>query len=236
MPIVFRVAGVFEHFPTWDPGIDPGLLVVDRDALFARIFSSAAAGTSLPVLDELWVDAPLHELADLIEAAEVPIDSLEIITVESARAEIEADPLLVAAWNGVFIGALAAVAVAASFGLVVLMSVTAQARRIEFAVCQSIGMSVRQVLGLIAIEQIAVIIVGLGAGVLVGTQAGHVLLDFFALTPDGRDVVPPLQFLVDWKTVGIQFGALIALFAVNLSAFLIFLRRIELHGALRLAA
>ena len=236
MPIVFRVAGVFEHFPTWDPGIDPGLLVVDRDALFARIFSSAAAGTSLPVLDELWVDAPLHELADLIEAAEVPIDSLEIITVESARAEIEADPLLVAAWNGVFIGALAAVAVAASFGLVVLMSVTAQARRIEFAVCQSIGMSVRQVLGLIAIEQIAVIIVGLGAGVLVGTQAGHVLLDFFALTPDGRDVVPPLQFLVDWKTVGIQFGALVALFAVNLSAFLIFLRRIELHGALRLAA
>ena len=236
MPIVFRVAGVFEHFPTWDPGIDLGLLVVDRDALFARIFSSAAAGTSLPVLDELWVDAPLHELGDLIEAAEVPLDSLEIITVESARAEIEADPLLVAAWNGVFIGALAAVAVAASFGLIVLMSVTAQARRIEFAVCQSIGMSVRQVLGLIAIEQIAVIIVGLGAGVLVGTQAGHVLLDFFALTPDGRDVVPPLQFLVDWKTVGIQFGALIALFAVNLSAFLIFLRRIELHGALRLAA
>ena len=236
MPIVFRVAGVFEHFPTWDPGIDPGLLVVDRDALFARIFSSAAAGTSLPVLDELWVDAPLHEFEDLIEAAEVPLDSLEIITVESARAEIEADPLLVAAWNGVFIGALAAVAVAASFGLVVLMSVTAQARRIEFAVCQSIGMSVRQVLGLIAIEQIAVIIVGLGAGVLVGTQAGHVLLDFFALTPDGRDVVPPLQFLVDWKTVGIQFGALVALFAVNLSAFLIFLRRIELHGALRLAA
>ena len=236
MPIVFRVAGVFEHFPTWDPGIDPGLLVVDRDALFARIFSSAAAGTSLPVLDELWVDAPLHEFVDLVEAAEVPLDSLEIITVESARAEIEADPLLVAAWNGVFIGALAAVAVAASFGLIVLMSVTAQARRIEFAVCQSIGMSVRQVLGLIAIEQIAVIIVGLGAGVLVGTQAGHVLLDFFALTPDGRDVVPPLQFLVDWKTVGIQFGALIALFAVNLSAFLIFLRRIELHGALRLAA
>ncbi len=236
MPIVFRVAGVFEHFPTWDPGIDPGLLVVDRDALFARIFSSAAAGTSLPVLDELWIDASLHELADLLAAAEVPLDTPEVITVESARAAIEADPLLVAAWNGVFIGALAAVAVAASFGLVVLMAVTAQARRIEFAVCQSIGMSVRQVLGLIAIEQIAVIIVGLGAGVLVGTQAGHVLLDFFALTPDGRDVVPPLQFLVDWKTVGIQFGALVALFAVNLSAFLLFLRRIELHGALRLAA
>ena len=236
MPMAFRVAGVFDHFPTWDPGVDPPLLVADRGALFARIFSSAAAGTSLAVFDELWLDAPLSAIAPLLEAEEISLDAAEIITASSARADLQADPLLVAAWNGVFIGALAAVVVAASFGLVVLMSVTAQARRIEFAVCQSVGMSVRQILGLIAIEQIAVIAVGLGAGLLVGTQAGAVLLDFFSLTPEGRDVVPPLQFVVDWRTVGIQFGALGALFALNLAAFLFFLRRIELHGALRLAA
>ena len=236
MPMLFRIAGVFDHFPTWDPGVDPPLLIVDRAALFDRIFSSAAAGTSLAVLDELWLDAPLASIAPLLEAEEIRLDAAEIITASSARAELEADPLLVAAWNGVFIGALAAVAVAASFGLVVLMSVTAQARRVEFAVCQSIGMSARQVLGLIGIEQIAVIIVGLGAGLIVGTQAGLVLLDFFSLTPEGRDVVPPLEFLIDWRTVGIQLGALVGLFALNLTAFLYFLRRIELHGALRLAA
>lgn len=236
MPMLFRIAGAFDHFPTWDPGVDPPLLIVDRAALFARLFSSAAAGTSLAVLDELWTDAALAELEPLLEAEEIPLDSAAIITADSALADIEADPLLVAAWNGVFIGARAAVAVAASFGLVVLMSVTAQARRIEFAVCQSVGMSARQILGLIAIEQAAVVLVGLGAGLLVGTQAGTILLDFFSLTPDGRDVVPPLEFLIDWRTVGIQFGALVALFTVNLTAFLFFLRRIELHGALRLAA
>ncbi len=236
MPMAFRVAAVFDHFPTWDPGVDPPLLIADRGALFERIFSSAAAGTSLAVLDELWLAAPLSAIAPLLEAEEIPLNAAEIITASSARAELQADPLLVAAWNGVFIGALAAVAVAASFGLVVLMSVTAQARRVEFAVCQSVGMSVRQILGLIAIEQIAVIAVGLGAGLLVGTQAGAVLLDFFSLTPEGRDVVPPLQFLVDWRAVAIQFGALGALFTLNLAAFLFFLRRIELHGALRLAA
>ena len=236
MPMLFRIAGVFDHFPTWDPGVDPPLLIVDRAALFDRLFSSAAAGTSLAVLDELWLEAPLASIAPLLEAEEIPLDADGIISADAARSGIEADPLLVAAWNGVFIGALAAVAVAASFGLVVLMSVTAQARRVEFAVCQSIGMSVRQVLGLIGIEQIAVIIVGLGAGLIVGTQAGPVLLDFFSLTPEGRDVVPPLEFLIDWRTVGIQLGALVGLFALNLTAFLYFLRRIELHGALRLAA
>ena len=236
MPMLFRIAGVFDHFPTWDPGVDPPLLIVDRAALFERIFSSAAAGTSLAVFDELWLDAPLASIAPLLEAEEIPLDADEIISADAARSGIEADPLLVAAWNGVFIGALAAVAVAASFGLVVLMSVTAQARRVEFAVCQSVGMSARQILGLIGIEQIAVIIVGLGAGLIVGTQAGPVLLDFFSLTPEGRDVVPPLEFLIDWRTVGIQLGALVALFALNLTAFLYFLRRIELHGALRLAA
>ena len=236
MPMLFRIAGAFDHFPTWDPGVDPPLLIVDRAALLARLFSSAAAGTSLAVLDELWTDAALTELAPLLEGEEIPLDSAAIVTADAALADIEADPLLVAAWNGVFIGALAAVAVAASFGLVVLMSVTAQARRVEFAVCQSVGMSARQILGLIAIEQAAVVLVGLGAGLLVGTQAGAILLDFFSLTPDGRDVVPPLEFLIDWRTVGIQFGALVALFTVNLTAFLLFLRRIELHGALRLAA
>ena len=236
MPMLFRIAGVFDHFPTWDPGVDPPLLIVDRAALFDRIFSSAAAGTSLAVLDELWLEAPLAAIAPLLEAEEIPLDADGIISADAARSGIEADPLLVAAWNGVFIGALAAVAVAASFGLVVLMSVTAQARRVEFAVCQSVGMSARQILGLIGIEQIAVIIVGLGAGLIVGTQAGPVLLDFFSLTPEGRDVVPPLEFLIDWRTVGIQLGALVGLFALNLTAFLYFLRRIELHGALRLAA
>ena len=158
------------------------------------------------------------------------------MTIDSAREEFAADPLIVASWNGVFIGAVAAVAIASAFGLVVLTAVTAQARRVEFAVCQSVGMSMRQILGLIAMEQLFVIAIGLGTGLIVGTQAGAILLDFFALTPDGRDVVPPLEFIIDWSGVGILFGALSGLFALNLTAFLWFLRRIELHGALRLAA
>ena len=159
-----------------------------------------------------------------------------ILTLEQAREQLAADPLIVASWNGVFIGALAAVAIASAFGLVVLTAVTAQARRVEFAVCQSVGMSMRQILAMIALEQLIVIAIGLGAGLVVGTQAGAILLDFFALTPDGRDVVPPLQFIVDWPGVAVLFGALAGLFALNLGAFLWFLRRIELHGALRLAA
>ncbi len=159
-----------------------------------------------------------------------------ILTLDQARSDLAADPLIVASWNGVFIGALAAVAIASAFGLVVLTAVTAQARRVEFAVCQSVGMSMRQILAMIALEQSIVIAIGLGAGLVVGTQAGAILLDFFALTPDGRDVVPPLQFIVDWPGVAVLFGALAGLFALNLGAFLWFLRRIELHGALRLAA
>ncbi len=236
MPMTFIVAGTFDVFPAYDPQRDPPLVLMDRAALFDALYSSATAGTALAVLDELWVSAPLAEWSELLALAEVPLDANEVITIESARADLSADPLIVAAWNGVFVGALAAVAVAAAFGLMVLTAVTAQARRVEFAVCQSVGMSVRQILGLIALEQVAVIVIGLGAGLAVGALGGGVLLDFFALTPDGRDVVPPLRFIVDWPGVGVLFGALVALFTANLLAFLWFLRRIELHGALRLAA
>lgn len=232
----FHVAGEFETFPAYDPQRDQPLVLIDRAALTERFFSSAAAGVALAVNDELWVSAPLRSWSQLLTDQEFPLDGPGITTIESAREELAADPLIVASWNGVFIGALAAVAIASAFGLVVLTAVTAQARRVEFAVCQSVGMSMRQILGLIAMEQLIIIAIGLGAGLIVGTQAGAVLLDFFALTPDGRDVVPSLQFIIDWPGVGILFGALSALFALNLGAFLWFLRRIELHGALRLAA
>ena len=235
-PMKFEVVGSFETFPSYDPQRDDPLVLIDRAAFVQRLYGSAAAGVALAVSDELWVSAPLERWSQLLVEYEVPSVGDGISTIESAREELAADPLIVASWNGVFIGALAAVAIASAFGLIVLTAVTAQARRVEFAVCQSVGMSMRQILGLIAIEQLIIIAIGLGAGLIVGTQAGAILLDFFALTPDGRDVVPPLAFVIDWPGVGILFGALAALFALNLGAFLWFLRRIELHGALRLAA
>ena len=232
----FLISGQFETFPSYDPQRDDPLVLIDRAAFVDRLYGSAAAGVALAVSDELWASAPLERWADLLVEYDTPLEGDGIATIDSAREELAADPLIVASWNGVFIGALAAVAIASAFGLVVLTAVTAQARTVEFAVCQSVGMSMRQILGLIALEQLIVIAIGLGAGLIVGTQSGAILLDFFALTPDGRDVVPPLAFIVDWPVVGMLFGALSGLFALNLGAFLWFLRRIELHGALRLAA
>ncbi|MCY4617480.1 MAG: FtsX-like permease family protein [Chloroflexi bacterium] len=235
-PVKFNVVGQFETFPGYDPQRDEPLVLIDRAAFVQHLYGSAAAGVALAVDDELWASAPLSSWSELLVEREIPLDAEGIDTLGSARSELAADPLIVASWNGVFIGALAAVAIASAFGLVVLTAVTSQARRVEFAVCQSVGMSMRQILGLIALEQLIVITIGLGAGLIVGSQAGAILLDFFALTPDGRDVVPPLTFIIDWPGVGILFAALTGLFALNLGAFLYFLRRIELHGALRLAA
>ena len=232
----FVVMGAFDVFPSYDPQRDEPLVLVDRAALVERLYSSAAAGVALAVSNELWVSAPLAYWSALVGEHGLPLNGEGMLTIEQARDDLAADPLLVASWNGVFIGAVAAVAIASAFGLVVLTAVTAQARRIEFAVCQSLGMSMRQILALIAMEQLMVIAIGLGAGLIVGTQAGAILLDFFALTPDGRDVIPPLGFIIDWPGVGWLFAALGGLFAVNLAAFLWFLRRVELHGALRLAA
>ena len=235
-PVKFNVVGQFETFPGYDPQRDEPLVLIDRAAFVQHLYGSAAAGVALAVGDELWASAPLSSWSELLIEREIPLDAEGIDTLGSARSELAADPLIVASWNGVFIGALAAVAIASAFGLVVLTAVTSQARRVEFAVCRSVGMSMRQILGLIALEQLIVIAIGLGAGLIVGSQAGAILLDFFALTPDGRDVVPRLTFIIDWPGVGILFSALSGLFALNLGAFLYFLRRIELHGALRLAA
>ncbi|MYI04712.1 MAG: ABC transporter permease [Chloroflexi bacterium] len=237
-------------FEQWRSLVDPGFAEASGDGSFEEPGDSQRVSNvgGIAVSSRRIVQDPNAETDESYDALatdgtgaegtqRVGVASIEdILTLDQARDDLAADPLIVASWNGVFIGALAAVAIASAFGLVVLTAVTAQARRVEFAVCQSVGMSMRQILAMIALEQLIVIAIGLGAGLVVGTQAGAILLDFFALTPDGRDVVPPLQFIVDWPGVAVLFGALAGLFALNLGAFLWFLRRIELHGALRLAA
>ncbi|MCY3557365.1 MAG: FtsX-like permease family protein [Chloroflexi bacterium] len=237
-------------FEQWRSLVNPGFSEASGDGSFEEPGDSQRVSNvgGIAVSSRRIVQDPNAETDESIDTLatdgagaegtqRVGVASIEdILTLDQARGDLAADPLIVASWNGVFIGALAAVAIASAFGLVVLTAVTAQARRVEFAVCQSVGMSMRQILAMIALEQLIVIAIGLGAGLVVGTQAGAILLDFFALTPDGRDVVPPLQFIVDWPGVAVLFGVLAGLFALNLGAFLWFLRRIELHGALRLAA
>ncbi len=53
------------------------------------------------------------------------------------------------------------------------------------------------------------------------------------MTPEGRDVLPPLAFQIDWSVVGIISGGLAGVFVLNLSVVLLLLGRLNTPLALR---
>lgn len=231
-----RAEGVFSRFPTHDASDGDGLVVIDRAALTGAILAGTALTGIAQPDSEIWIAlggvAPDAALAALGLDAGDP----DVASRAGRRAAIEDDPLVVAAWNGLFVGALAAVAVAGAYALSVLTVLGARARRTEFAVLRSIGLRPRQVLTLVAIEQIVVLLVGLGLGIALGFAGHSVLLDLFALTPEGRQVLPPLAFRVDWTSLGVVLAGAGGLLLLTLAGSLLALRRIELQRALRGAA
>ena len=227
------VTGTFAHFPTFDPTLGTDLVVIDHEALVRDVLRGGSAGSRVQADEEVWARTGVARDEEFLAMLGVDPESSDVLTANAERAQIEADPLIVAGWNGLFAASLVAVGIAAAFGMTILALLTVQARRVEFAVLRSLGLGVRQLLTIVLFEQLTVVVLGLGLGLLLGTQAGPILLDLFALTPDGRDVLPPLIFSIDWKTLGMVLAAIVGILVVNALGVLAFLWRLELQSALR---
>ena len=234
--VEIEVVGAISHFPTFDPEGSEGLVILDLAAFMNQLMTSSSAGSRVPSEREVWVGAFGIPDARILKLVDVDPDTSGIHSARDERAAIEADPLIVAGWNGIFAASLVAVAVAASFGLTALTVLMARNRRVQFSVLRSLGFAPQQVVTIVVLETAAVVGIGLGLGLLVATQSGPILLDLFALTPDGRSVLPPLIFELDWSTLGLVFAGLFGLFAANAVAAVMFIWRLELQSALRQSA
>lgn len=231
--VEIEVVGAISHFPTYDPEGPEGLVILDLATFMNQLMTSPNAGSRVPSEREVWVSAFGVPDAQVLEFVGVDAETNGIHSALDERAAIEADPLIVAGWNGIFAASLVAVAVAASFGLTALTVLMARNRRVQFSVLRSLGFAPLQVVSIVVLETAAVVGIGLGLGLLVATQSGPILLDLFALTPDGRSVLPPLIFELDWGTLGLVFAGLFGLFAANAAAAVVFIWRLELQSALR---
>ncbi|MCH6552111.1 MAG: (d)CMP kinase, partial [Planctomycetes bacterium] len=103
---------------------------------------------------------------------------------------VESNPLIAASGTGIlaisFVAVLGLVAVA----LLVSLWMAVQRRRVEFAVLGAIGLTRRQILGVLALEYAIVGAVGVVAGIVVGQVVGRRMLSFLEVTEAGLPVEP----------------------------------------------
>ena len=99
---------------------------------------------------------------------------------------------------------------------------------------RSMGLSWGQMAGLLALEHLVVVLVGLGLGSWAGLEMSRRMVSSVAVTDRGSPVLPPFILITDWSFMGPIYAALVALFLIALFRLNRGMRNLDMHTISRL--
>jgi hypothetical protein len=227
-PQPVTVAGIVPALPSTAPN-EPAVLV-DWRAYADR--STVLTGTDTAPT-EWW----LATRGDTGPAARTlaghPAWTTAVVDRMALRRELRDAPLGAALQGAFVLGFLAALGLAV-VGFAVNAAVSARERRAEFAVLRALGVSTRQVFGMLGVEQAFLVVLGLAGGLALGLVIGHVVIPHTVLTVRATAPYPPVRLVVPWPSVIGLLAGVPALLAVVLALLVRALRRRGLGSAVRI--
>ncbi|MEV0149242.1 MULTISPECIES: ABC transporter permease [unclassified Nonomuraea] len=205
-----EVAGIVEGMPT--TAGDQQAVLADWAALQAR---ALAAGQQPRPATEWWLavrdgaTAPARAALDRRPEWDVTaVDRREL------TAALRDDPLAGGLQGALILGFVAAL-VFAVLGFLVNATVAVRERAAEFAVLRALGVSSRQLLGLLAVEQAFVVGLSLVAGTALAAVMGVLVVPHIVLTGQASAVTPDVVLDVPWAaTAGLLALVTALLFAI----------------------
>ena len=214
VPIV--LVGTIDYFPSMDPAA--GIMVTNPTYLYALSALFEVKDYRHP--SELWIDfddeisstqadALIENLTEF--EAEIPIQN-EIILRDLLERTSE-DPTLRVSGTGILTVAFVAVLTLTTLGFIVSLTLTTWQRTLEFAVLRALGTSRFTILRSLVLEWSAVLVLGVGLGLVLGRVISQIMLSFLEVTEQGTPVLPPFRLITDWYAVG---AAVVFLFVVVL--------------------
>jgi ABC-type antimicrobial peptide transport system permease subunit len=230
-----RIVGELGLFPTINIP-EKSFLVSDVGSLVKYASMGSVTGEVLP--NELWLSSNSTgpERADLIERLNngggFLVDSFQ--DRDALIAESTVDPLVKAGWRSLLFIAFSSVLVLSCLGFLVHAYVSFRNRQLQFALLRTVGFSMRQLMTMIWLEQVLVIIVGLGLGTWMGGRLGEVIMPFLGHDDFGSQVMPPFAMSVNWSILIVTYAIMFMVFAVIILGLIWLVNRISLQRVLRL--
>ncbi len=231
-PVDFRIQGIVSYFPTLYDDLEAGFMVTSRAGLLAWL-NDQRPGPLNP--NELLLDLdPAVDAAQIAEAALMEAPDLEaILDYDVVRATIKADPMALGLRSVTFFGYILTTALSL-VGFATHFYLGARQRETVYAVLRSIGMSSGQLYRMLALEQVVLILFGLGLGTLLGVILNRITLPGLPITLGGTLPVPPFVPRSDWGAVGRIYAVLAGGFLTALGVATWLLWRRQLHRILRI--
>jgi ABC-type antimicrobial peptide transport system permease subunit len=129
--------------------------------------------------------------------------------------------------------ALAVVVFTAVTGYVTYLLFFADRSRGEMDLLRSMGAQQRQIIGLLALEHLVIVLVGMGLGALAGLQMSALTVPTVSLTESSGSALPPMLITADWWAVAVVCLALVSSFVEMLLVLKRRIFRSDLHDISR---
>jgi ABC-type lipoprotein release transport system permease subunit len=245
----FIVTGVIRYFPTVDPNEAP-FAVADRRALHARHNAGRLFGERQP--SEYWISTqdgldyaplaasvgpperdPTHQRLERVLAS-TRVRYGQFIDRAEVLGDAQIDPLVAAGWRALLGISFFTVLVVSAVGFLVHARVSFNARRSEFALLRTIGLSMRQLLTLVVLEQLLVIGVAIALGIFMGARLGNTIMPYLANSGEGVRLTPPMTVEIGWAGFATTFGLLAGVFGLVMGAILVSVYTMSIHRVMRM--
>jgi putative ABC transport system permease protein len=239
-----KIVGSFDLFPTWYPERE-NLMVGNLEELFLQ------AGTEYP--HEVWLRtdarADPESIAYTVRGFSILLDQ------QADQTKLVRDGLntIVSDWSsseldirteqrrperqGLFgllsVGFIAS-ALLTVLGFLLYALFSFRRRFIEMGMLRAIGLSVRQMMALLAAELAFLVLLGIGVGTFLGVFASRLFVPFLQVGASAQSQFPPFQIQIAWLSI-LQIYVLFALlFVAALGALSALLMRMKIFQAIKL--
>ena len=227
--MTMKIAGEIDYFPTWypDPEKDLPLVVGNLDYLFEQ------AGGEMPynVWAKVKAGIGFEKMVDDLRKLQFSVldwsASTKRIADEQRRPERQ----------GLF-GVLSVGFLAAAFltvlGFLLYALFSFRRRFIELGTLRAIGLSPGQMTTFVAWELAFLILLGLGAGTLIGTLISNLFIPYLQIGAGATAMIPPFDVEIAWPAIMRIYLLFGVLFLVALSILAGFLLRMKIFQAIKL--
>ena len=231
IPVVVR--DTVNYFPTMNPQIGVGYILVDLELLLERLNMLSPTGVAAP--NELFIkEAPGADYAVRSVLYSMVQSSAQVRDREWQAGASSLDPLVSAGWKAMVTLSIGIIIFTAGLGYVAYLLSFAHGNRNQMGFLQAMGLTRGQISGLLGVEHLLVALFGLGLGTWAGYEMSRIMVSALAVTTSGHPVVPPFILTTEWNIMAPVYVVLCAIFVTALMVVNRGITRLDLYSISRL--
>lgn len=225
--LVVEIKNSVKYFPTMYESDDRGYLITSREALLAELNRASR----FPInFNETWIR--VDDTQELPELVGLYPQANRAWEVASEGKLYKSDPLTLGLRSVIFLG-YSLTLILSLVGFATYFYLSARQRSTIYGILRSLGLSTRQLYSSLVLEQMILIMAGLGLGIFLGSLLNRIILPGLPVSFGDVPPIPPFIPQEDWNSVIRLVLIMVIGFILTLAFGTILLWRAKLHQVLR---